>query len=422
MRWGTSSSRSTVFQGADIEAFEEARQFFEKATEQQEQPFKPVDLTVSYRSNQQVLDSVDRVFVEGQRARSGFGPRAKDERDHTAHKKDKIGLVEFWDLETRDDDEEADNWRAPVDEPSRHHPRLKLAERMARTIKGWIGRRRLSGHDRAVVAGDILILLQSRSTLFHALLAALRRHGVAVAGADRLKLQQSLIIQDLLALARFIRLPEDDYSLACLLKSPLVLEPLDDDDLFALAHDRGAASLWSRLPEHSANQKMLHATLTSDDTPFMLMSHVLQQSRTRILSRLGQEGDDAAQEFLTLALDYEQQHGTSLQGFVDWFVQGETEVKREMEEGGGQLRLMTVHGSKGLEAPIVFLADAADPPPSKKGKLISVVENGPLRGMLLFEAETVMTLDVVEALESAGKAGSVAGTLAAALCRHDARG
>ena len=391
------------FQGADIEAFEEARQFFEKATRDQQQPFKPVDLTVSYRSNQQVLDSVDRVFVDGQRARAGFGPRAKDERDHTAHKKDKVGLVEFWQLELPDEGEEADNWRAPVDEPSRHHPRLKLAERMARTIKGWIGKRRLSGHDRAVAAGDILILLQSRSTLFHALLAALRRHGVAVAGADRLKLQQSLIIQDLLALARFIRLPDDDYTLACLLKSPLVPEALDDDELFALAHGRGAASLWSRLPEHSANHKMLHDALTSDDTPFMLMSHVLQQARARVLARLGQEGDDAAQEFLTLALDYERQHGTSLQGFMDWFVQGETEVKREMEEGSGQLRLMTVHGSKGLEAPIVFLADAADPPPSKKGKLISVVENGPLRGMLLFEAETVMTLDVVEALKAQEK-------------------
>ena len=207
------------FQGADIEAFEAARISFATSLAAVQQKLEVVDLAVSYRSNQQVLDTVDRVFAPTSDARKGFGPRAEHERPHTAFKDKQIGLVEFWDLELADDSEVQDNWRAPVDEPARNHPRLKLAERIASTIKGWIGKRRLAGHDRAVQAGDILILLQSRNALFNGLISALRRHGVPVAGADRLKLQESLIIQDMLALGQFIRMPEDDHTLACLLTS-----------------------------------------------------------------------------------------------------------------------------------------------------------------------------------------------------------
>jgi ATP-dependent helicase/nuclease subunit A len=346
---------------------------------------------------------VDQTFAPGRFARAGFGPRAEFERTHTAHDKKRLGLVELWDLELADEKEEPAGWRAPVDAIARSHPRLKLAERLARTIKGWIGKRRLSGKHRTVEAGDILILLQSRNVLFHALIGALRRQGVPVAGADRLKLQESLIIQDLLALGQFLRLPEDDHTLACLLKSPLVSEPLNDDQLFALAYGRGEASLWSRLPEASSNRLVLSQLLRARETPFELFSGVLQKSKRLILERLGQEAEDAAQEFLTLAQDYEQQFGTSLTGFIDWFASGETEIKREMEQGGSSLRIMTVHGSKGLEAPIVILADAADPPPSKRSRLVE----SPSQGLLLFVPETNMTPQVITELKDAEKAKDI---------------
>ena len=394
------------FQGADIDAFEAARQNFSSLIALSQDKLRTEDLAVSYRSNQQVLDAVDAVFAPGRAARAGFGPRQEFERPHTANKTQQ-GLVELWDLELADDKELREHWHAPVDRPARSHPRLKLAERIASTIESWIGKRELTGQARAVQSGDILILLQSRNVLFNALIGALRRRGVPVAGADRLKLQSSLIVQDLLMLVQWLRLPDDDHALACVLKSPLVPEPLDDDALLTLAYDRGAQNLWSRLSEKSANRVMLQAVRHSTDTPFMLLSGVLQKSRRAILERLGQEAEDAAQEFLSLALDYEERYGVSLTGFADWFAGGETEIKREMEAAGGNLRIMTVHGSKGLEAPIVFLADAADPPPGKRDRLIDVADDRGLGRLLVFDPKLDVALPIITTLKEAERKRAV---------------
>jgi ATP-dependent helicase/nuclease subunit A len=396
------------FQGADIAAFEDARLSFSTSLQNLQNQLHVVDLSVSYRSSQQILDAVDQVFARGRAARSGFGQRAEAERPHTAHFKDRVGLVELWDIVGPDEKPEVEDWRAPTDALARSHPRLKLANRIALTIKSWIGKRVISGQNRTVAAGDILILLQRRNVLFNALIGALRRHGVPVAGADRLKLQQSLIVQDMMMLGQFIRMPHDDHALACVLKSPLVPEPLNEEQLFALAHGREAQSLRERLPPESANAMMLDQAVSNTQTPYMFYAGVLQRARRLILRRLGQEADDAAQEFLTLALDYEQRYGTSLTGFLDWLAAGETEIKREMEADSGQVRLMTVHGSKGLEAPIVFLADAADQPRAQGSRLVEVMSEGAARGLQVFLPNTLMTAIEIEGLKDAAKSRALA--------------
>ena len=391
------------FQGADIAAFETARLSFSNSLETLQDKLDVVDLSISYRSAQQVLDVVDQVFAPGRAARSGFGPRADAERPHTAFAKDRPGLVELWDIVRPDEMEDVEDWRVPTDALARNHPRLKLANRIALTIKSWIGKRAISGRDRTVAAGDILILLQRRNVLFDALIGALRRHGVPVAGTDRLKLQTSLIVQDMMMLGQFIRMPQDDHALACVLKSPLVPEPVTEEELCTLAYGRDKTSLWERLPAGLPNAVMLAEVLASDETPYMFFATLLQSARKLILQRLGQEADDAAQEFLTLALDYEERHGTSLSGFLDWLASGETQIKREMEAGSGLVRMMTVHGSKGLEAPIVFLADAADPPRVRGGKLVEVMGEGPWRGAQVFLPNTLMVAPVVDDLKTAAR-------------------
>jgi ATP-dependent helicase/nuclease subunit A len=386
------------FQGADISAFETARLGFEQALRYADQDLRKVDLTLSYRSAQAVLDAVDETFAMDAPARQGFGPRASTERPHTAFYNQRPGRVELWQVELKPDVEERDNWQAPVDTPPASHPRLVLAERIASAIHGWVGKRKRTRNNDTVKAGDILILVQRRNALFNALIGALRRRGVPVAGADRLKLQQSLIVQDLIMLGQVLRLSRDDHALACVLKSPLVPEPVSEETLFTLAHGRNNESLWNRLSDESVNKRMLKRLMASQDSPFLLFSGVLQQSCRTILERLGPEAEDAAQEFLNLALDYELLNGVSLSGFLDWLQAGETEIKREMEHGGGEVRIMTTHGAKGLEAPIVFLADAADVPRPHQGNLITVTE-GDQKGLQVFVPDTRMQVPVIEDLK-----------------------
>jgi ATP-dependent helicase/nuclease subunit A len=377
------------FQGADLSSFDKTRDWLvEKA--------KPlggllhVDLTVSYRSLVHVLSSVDMVFAEGLLARQGFGEKGQDERRHEAERKGFPGVFEFWPLITREEDEEADYWKAPVDHIAEDHPRRKLARKIAREVNSWIGKRQLHGEKRAVSAGDILILVQRRNLLFSALIAEMRQLGIPVAGADRLELGAHIIVQDLLALAQVMVLPGDDHTLACLLKSPLMPRPLDDAALTELAAKRGATTLKQRLfgdPQQAENAQALrdYEMLARQCGPFAFFSRVVQQHMTAILTRLGSEAEDAVRALLDLALDYEREEGNSLSGFANWMKGSDTTIKREMEEAQGRLRIMTVHGSKGLEAPIVILADAGDVPSNTdRTKLLWPPPNSGLEGMPIF--------------------------------------
>jgi ATP-dependent helicase/nuclease subunit A len=390
------------FQGADVEAFSRSQSHFKNQLAGVDRSLQNTKLTISYRSNSVVLDAVNAVFKEGSEPAQLMGQSARGAGDHSAHFRDRAGLVELWDLEMPDEGDAPDHWQAPVDKPPRNHPRRKLARRIATTIKSWIGKRQLTGRDRVVQAGDILILLQRRNSFFYALLGELGSLGIAVAGADRLKLQDSLIVQDLLAVAQFIRMPGDDLNLASLVKSPLMPEALTDDALYRISYGR-KSSLWSCMPEASANFRFLQDVSQTQATPFMLFSKVLQSARTRIQSRLGDEAIDAAHEFLSLALDYEQQSGTSLSGFTDWFMSGETEIRREMEQGGQALRVMTVHGSKGLEAPIVFLADANDVPRARGEGFVRVAGEETEDDMLLFTPKTMMMPEKIQKLKDVQK-------------------
>ena len=221
----------------------------------------------------------------------------------------------------------------------------------------------------------MLILVRQRGPLFEAIIRALKDAGVPVAGADRLVLTQHIAIMDLMALADALLLPEDDLALACALKSPLF--GLTEEQLFALAWDRKGslrASLRGNAAFADVNRALDDlARVAQHDTPFGFFAHVLGggRGRARILARLGPEANDALDEFLNLALDYEQRETPSLQGFLAWLRRAQSEVRRDMELARDEVRVMTVHGAKGLEANTVVLADTTtDPKGSHPPKLM----------------------------------------------------
>ncbi len=401
------------FQGADTRAFAEAQSFFRRKAGNS---FDAVGLAVSYRSTPEVLRAVDMVFASGNAARLGYGENQAHERDHVAERKSEPGVFEIWPLIGPPKETEDDNWKAPVDRVSEGSPHMQAARLIASEVKSWIGKRQIAATGRPVAARDILILVQRRGgVLFQQLIAELRKRDVPVAGADRLKLQESLIIHDLLALGQALRLPQDDYALACVLKSPLVPKPLDENQLMHLAYGRQGQSLWQRLnavADHTETAQYLKdlASLSRRLSPFDFFSRVTQRASRVIRERLGSEAEDAVAEFLNIAMEHELQHDVSLEAFLSHFARADTVVKREMEQASGEVRIMTVHGAKGLEAPIVILADAAHFQPEKtENSILHLPDDaGEMKGFPVFVPKTIVTPNVVTSWKEARNVSALA--------------
>ena len=373
------------FQDAAPRQFASMRRYFESAYKNTGVEFVFREFKHSFRSGESVLAAVDEVFkAEGMAASVTSGGDIFP--PHIPLPDSPPGLVEIWDPEKPDERTEIEGWDAPFDTVSETSPRVKLAQRIARTVRGLVEGRAPVGVDRrAARYGDVLILVRQRGPLFEAVIRALKNQNVEVAGADRLVLTEHIAVMDLMVLADALLLPEDDLALAAVLRSPLF--GLSDDDLFALASDRGGSPLRASLRQKSAEQtKFADATATLDElahaarhqSPFGFYARVLgaRGGRRRFLARLGAEANDALDEFLNLALDYERRATPSLQGFVAWLRAARAEVKRDMEIARDEVRVMTVHGAKGLEAPIVILADTMTPPAGPRSPRLLELADG----------------------------------------------
>ena len=357
------------FQGADPGAFIGMRAHFAERAAQAQAGWRTVALETSFRSTDAVLRAIDAVFSRAA-ASDGVALDGVAIR-HEPHRKHHAGRVELWPLVEPTADEAPAGWVLPVvSEPARE-PDQRLATVIAATIKRWLDEReRLPARDRRIRPGDIMVLVRRRTPFIAALVRALRDRAVPVAGVDRMRLTEQLAVEDMIALGNFLLLPEDDLTLATVLKGPLF--GLDEDRLFALAHGR-AGRLWHELlrrgDEHAlygqARDTLTELLSRADFAPpYELFAEILgaRGGRRRLLARLGPEAEDALDEFLEAALAFEADHPPSLQGFLHWLVAGETEVKRDLDQGMGEVRVLTVHGAKGLEAPVVILPDTTSMP------------------------------------------------------------
>jgi ATP-dependent helicase/nuclease subunit A len=351
------------FQGADPTAFGQHLRFFKGKAEQAGLTFADLRPTVSRRSAVSVLDFVDSVFA-GDAARDGL-TSSGDPIRHDPHRKE-VGRVEVWPAVKAKKTEERDLWK-PVDEPLPQSAQMILAAKLAKRIRGWLDAgTTLPESGTPIKPGDIMILVRRRNEFAREMIRKLMEHAVPVAGADRMVLMDQIAIADLVALGRFALLPEDDLTLAELLRSPLI--DLSEEDLLKLAAQR-EGRLWAALrtrkdeqPEFARTHAFLADMRAQADfvAPFEFYARALSKGlRQKLVARLGTEAADAIDEFLSLALAYESSHPPSLEGFLDWFEKGASEVKRDMEQGAGAVRVMTVHGAKGLEANIVILPDTA---------------------------------------------------------------
>jgi ATP-dependent helicase/nuclease subunit A len=352
------------FQGADAAGFARWQSHFSTTVPRAGARFEAVPLQVSFRSTAPVLALVDAVFADGPARRGVVGDDAQ-----LAHRADRVGeagLVEIWPPMAEPPRETPEPWQVPQEAVGQANAAALLAESLAARIARMVREETLpSQGNRPIRPGDILVLLRRRTGFSDLLVAALKKQGIACGGVDRLQLVEQIAVQDLLALLDVLLLPEDDLQLAAVLKSPLV--GLTEDELFRIAHGREQPLWWRVLAERGQDTTLGRAAEWLADladqadlhTPHTLLAEVLgiHGGRARLLARLGPDAADPLDEVLNAALTYESRHPPSLQGFVQWLRRGGALVKREAESGVDAVRLLTAHGAKGLQAPVVILPD-----------------------------------------------------------------
>ncbi|MBN8632939.1 MAG: double-strand break repair helicase AddA [Rhodobacterales bacterium] len=367
------------FQGADVAAFDRMRDHFGDRLAGGAGLATSV-LEHSFRSSPAILDVVDRTFTPAQHAALGGGSH------HLAFNATLPGRIDVWPVLEKEDKPEPGPWFEALDTPHPEDPNVVLANRIA----AWIQDRVDGGEqipqagkpDRPVHYGDVLILVQRRSPLFHEIIRACKGLGLPIAGADRLKLGGELAVKDLAALLAFLDTPEDDLSLAAVLRSPLC--GWTEAELFRLAQPR-KGYLWEALrdhPGHEATRAFLDDLRGQADflRPYDLLERALHRhdGRRKLIGRLGAEAEDGIDELLSQALSYEATEVPSLTGFLAWMETDEVEVKRQLDGEGSRIRVMTVHGAKGLEAEIVILPDTCDRSPQDRDQLYRLPDGPPV--------------------------------------------
>lgn len=377
------------FQGADPQVFHERRRFFEDQVNRGAATWRDVPLNISFRSTESVLGLVDRVFdTDGMRA--ALTDSAAGVITHTAHRAGQAGHIELWPVVKGEKAERADEWTLPEITPMGADPKALLATRIASEIARWIDEGRvLPSRGRSVRAGDIMILVRNRDAMVEHLIRALKDNRVPVNGIDRMVLSQQIAVEDMVSAAQFALLPEDDLALAELLKSPFI--GWDDDRLFAVAHKR-RGSLWDavRQSQDASVIAWLSALirLCATKSAFGFFSALLTQGcpadsfsgLRALMQRLGQDCAEPVEEFMARVFEFDLSRRAQLQDFIQDFATREESIKRETEDHLDVVRIMTVHNSKGLQAPIVILPDTTRQPSDPK-KLPSLLWPDGVDGM-----------------------------------------
>lgn len=372
------------FQRADPKEFAREKKFFADLVKQAGGQWKEVDLEIAFRSSPAVTRAVDAVFANPEASDGLFSHDADEDKKvhHDPFRRGQAGVVELHPVIAAGEKEATNPWELPLTREDGADVSADMADKIADKIKFWLDSgEKLESRDRPINPADIMILVRRRSEFVDHMVRALKKRDVPVAGADRMSLRAQIVVMDMVALAEVLLFPKDDYKLASVLKSPLV--GMTDQQLEDLAAVR-KGGLWEALAEKSADpaadkiykaafdylsglQKNLNA-----EKPYEFYSSILmnpcavpgKSGLNALYSRLGFEAEDPLVEFMNALERFEKVHVPSLQGFIAWLDAGEAEVKREisLNRESPRVHIMTVHGAKGLESPIVILPDTTGIP------------------------------------------------------------
>jgi ATP-dependent helicase/nuclease subunit A len=362
------------FQGANPDMFARVKKTIEAQVFQAGKSWANIPMNTSFRSTQAVLSLVDQVFkTDDMKHTLTLGGEVY--HDHTAYRQGQSGRIELWPLYKAPAQEKRDPWTLPLAPIPAFNAQSALAEKIASQIKKWLDTDEvLKSTGKPITAGDVMILMRSRNALVDHLIRALKSKKIPVSGADRLKISNHIAVLDILAVIDFACMPDDDLSLACVLKSPLI--GLNDAAIEDIAYDR-SGSLWNALKKsnHGSIVEWLSVLIQSipSQNAFSAISDVLTRQTpcqnmngwNAMMARLGEDCFDPLDELLSQAQDFDGKNaGAGIQQFVHMMRTSTSEIKRELDDADGLVRIMTVHASKGLQSPIVILPDTTSVPRS----------------------------------------------------------
>lgn len=323
----------------------------------------------SWRSSPAIIEFINLVF-------GGDSSMLQNFKQHSTHHTSLPGKVTLMPL-CMPEKLQADSdgmFRDPLSTPatpSDHISNETEARQVAHTMSEIIGTAINDGaNTRPLGYGDILLLVRSR-THIAAFEIALREAGIPYIGASSSFLAEAIEIRDLVALLRFLIASHDNLSLAACLRSPIF--DFNDDQLSTLAlsestywwhaleklvdssHDAQLADAykllcsWRELANHIPTHDLLDRIFCDTD----LISRMQAASPARLHARI----ESNLRRALDLALDANGGRYPCLSEYITHLEQAEaTNIESLHTEA---VRIHTIHGAKGLEAPAVFLVDAA---------------------------------------------------------------
>lgn len=332
------------FRGAEPFVFGDMRDYMLKKKEETGQSAVVENLVASFRSSSTVLNFVDDVF------RSEHRRDAVDEYiselKHDAVHENAGGRIEIWPLikAEKNNGEKREPWTLPVIKEEAPSVKQQVATQVAQSIVSLLNSGDvLHTTKKPVNAEDIMIILRAR-TLMPALISALDAHKIPHTGADVIDLNKEQLVEDMLQLMLLATNPADAFARMQVLKSPLF--GLSDDALL-----KGEDALPMVLKEFIASAYTL--------SPYTFLMEA--QAKFHIRAKYYDHGDrrqidETMDALLDSALSYNSHLG--LADFVHAFTATPQKVKRELAGAKRRVRLLTAHGSKGLEAPVVYLPDS----------------------------------------------------------------
>lgn len=362
------------FQGANPDKFSDVKKHIETMVEQSGKSWANIPMNTSFRSTQAVLSLVDKIF-EVPYMYNTLTMGGEEYRNHLAFRQGQSGRIDLWPIYKAPKQDDRAPWKLPTEIVPSYNAQSALAEKIATQIQTWIENGEiLKSTGRAITPGDIMILMRSRNALVDHLIRALKSKNIPVSGADRLKIGTHIAVMDVLAVIDFACMPEDDLALACILKSPLV--GMGDAQIEDIAYGRKGA-LWGAFKKSEYKDTIawlsnLVQTIPSQNA-FGAISAILtlqtpvdgMNGWNAMMARLGEDCFDPLDELLSLAQCFDHKNaGASVSQFVRDMRANNSEIKRELDDADGLVRIMTVHASKGLQSPIVFLPDTTSLPRS----------------------------------------------------------